>query len=488
MNCDIVLVKSGNQKQIYGELSAYEFTALEPPLWLAITAAFLRGLGVRVEVLDAEVENLSYEKTALKVKELSPLLCVVMVSGSNPSASTMNMTGAAEIVSHLRRHAPQVYTAFAGLHPSALPLETMLQEKADFVIQGEGFYTFPKLIEALKAQSTPKGIPGLWRREDGRIIHASYPRLLEDLNTIPAPAWDMLPMERYRAHNWHCFGHIENRQPYAVLYTSLGCPFKCAFCCINALFGKNIIRYRRAKTVIREVDFLVNTLGVRNIKLIDEMFAMNEKRVASICDPLIERGYDLNIWAYARVNTVTPGMLAKMKKAGINWVAYGLESGNENVIKDVGKGYRMDEVLNTVKMTRNEGIHICSNFIFGLPEDDYDTMNDTLSLMLAINSEWANIYCAMAYPGSKLYEMAREKNWPLPETWQAYSQYAPESKPLPTRFLSSRQVLSFRDYAFGVYYKSPRYLRMIRETFGERAMESVQKMCLKRLVRNHLEI
>ena len=302
------------------------------------------------------------------------------------------------------------------------------------------------------------------------------------------PAWDMLPMKKYRAHNWHCFDDIQNRQPYAVLYTSLGCPFHCSFCCINALFGKNTIRYRSAETVVREVDFLVNTYGVKNIKLIDEMFAMNEKRVASICEPLIERGYDLNIWAYARVNTVTPPMLEKMKRAGINWLAYGFESGNKRVIEDVTKGYKTDQVMDIVKMTRDQGIHICSNFIFGLPEDDYDSMNDTLSLMLDINAEWANIYCAMAYPGSKLYNMAIEKNWPLPESWQAYSQYAPNSQPLPTRFLSGGQVLSFRDYAFDAYYKSPRYLRMIKDTFGNQTMAHIQEMSRKKIDRDHCEI
>ena len=488
MNCDIVLIKPGSQKQLYAELSAYKLTALEPPLWLAIIAGYLRQIGVRVEVLDAEIENLSYEQTALKVKDLSPLLCVVMVSGSNPSASTMNMSGAAEIVSYIRQHAPQVHTAFSGLHPSALPRLTMEKEEADFVIQGEGFYTFPKLIKALKARARPDGIPGLWHREDGEIIQARYPELLDDLDSIPPPAWDMLSMDSYRAHNWHCFDHIDERQPYAVLYTSLGCPFRCSFCCINALFGKNTIRYRSAESVVREVDFLVNTYGVKNFKLIDEMFAMNEKRVASICDPLIERGYDLNIWAYARVNTVTPPMLEKMKRAGINWLAYGFESGNKRVIEDVTKGYKTDQVMDIVKMTRDQGIHICSNFIFGLPEDDYDSMNDTLSLMLDINAEWANIYCAMAYPGSKLYNMAIEKNWPLPESWQAYSQYAPNSQPLPTRFLSGGQVLSFRDYAFDAYYKSPRYLRMIKDTFGNQTMAHIQEMSQKTLRRDHCEI
>jgi radical SAM superfamily enzyme YgiQ (UPF0313 family) len=215
---------------------------------------------------------------------------------------------------------------------------------------------------------------------------------------------------------------------------------------------------------------------------------MNEKRVASICDPIIERGYDLNIWAYARVNTVTPAMLENMKAAGINWLAYGFESGSKRVIEDVTKGYKTDQVMTVVEQTKANDIAICSNFIFGLPEDDYDSMNDTLALMNEINAEWANIYCAMAYPGSKLYDMAIEKGWSLPESWQAYSQYARNSRPLPTKYLTSGQVLSYRDYAFDTYYKSPRYLNMIRNRYDEPTMQHILEMSTKALVRDNAEI
>jgi radical SAM superfamily enzyme YgiQ (UPF0313 family) len=132
-------------------------------------------------------------------------------------------------------------------------------------------------------------------------------------------------------------------------------------------------------------------------------------------------------------------------------------------------------------------MHICSNFIFGLPEDDYDSMNETLKLMLDINAEWANIYSAMAYPGSKLYEIALEKGWPLPTSWEGYSQYAYETLPLPTNYLSGGQVLSFRDYAFQSYYTSPRYLNMIGSKFGPQTASHIREMATKKLARKHAE-
>ncbi|MFC1828899.1 B12-binding domain-containing radical SAM protein [Thermodesulfobacteriota bacterium] len=482
---DIALIKPGSQKQLYGDLSNFKLTAIEPPLWAALLASYLRKLGYSILLYDAEVENWSYEETAQKIIDEKPILAAVIVSGTNPSASTMNMTGASKIISHIKHSNPEIKTLLGGLHPSALPAQTISEENVDFVCQGEGFNTLPQLIDAIKAGTNNFPIDGLWYKKGGQAISNPRPTVMKDLDKLPMPAWDLLPMQKYRAHNWHCFDHIDDRQPYAVLYTSLGCPFNCTFCCINSLFGKRTIRYRSLDKVIEELDVLVSTYGIKNVKIIDEMFALDEKRVVSLCDLIDERGYDLNMWAYARVNTVTEKMLSRMKAAGINWVAYGFESGSERVIRNVTKGYRMEHVEKVVQMTYDLDMHICANFIFGLPEDDLDSMNETLKLMLDINAEWANIYCAMAYPGSKLYEMALENEWPLPETWQGYSQYAYESLPLPTHHISGGQVLSFRDYAFETYYHNPRYLNMMNKKFGPETVSHIQKMAKNKLKRKY---
>ena len=423
---DIILIKANNQKKAYQDLSR-DFTGIEPPLWLALTAAFLREQGFRVAVIDAEAQNLDVNETVRQALSLDPLLAAVVVSGTNPSASTMNMLGAGAISSKIKELAPEMAVCLTGLHVSALPERTVREETADFVVQGEGLRTFPPLIDMLKTQSPCfKGIPGLWYREDGQVVPSVMPEMWADLDSLPMPAWDLLPMERYRAHNWHCFDDVTRRQPYATLYTSLGCPYNCSFCCINALFGEHRLRTRGVDAVLAEIDFLVSRYGVRNIKIMDELFAVNEKRVLELCDGIASRGYDLNFWAYARVNTVSERMLAAMKRAGVNWIAYGFESGSKRVIEDVTKGYKLDQVLRVAQMTYDQGQHICANFIFGLPEDDYDSMQETFALMQEINAEWANIYSAMAYPGSRLYDDAVTSGAPLPATWNGFSQYAPD--------------------------------------------------------------
>ncbi|MFC2040597.1 B12-binding domain-containing radical SAM protein, partial [Chloroflexota bacterium] len=293
----------------------------------------------------------------------------------------------------------------------------------------------------------------------------------------PFIAWDLLPMDKYRAHNWHCFEHIDQRQPYAVIYTSLGCPFNCSYCNIHALYnGKPGIRFRSPEKVVEEIDFLVKNYKVRNIKFIDELFALREDRVNRICDLIIQGGYDLNIWAYARVDTVNERMLKKMKQAGINWVAYGIESASRKVRRGVDKKFERETIKKAVEMTHAAGICIIGNFIFGLPDDDLETMRDTLEMAKEFNFEYANFYTAMAYPGSQLYGDAIKRGIKLPQEWHGYGQYAEETLPMPTKYLSAADVLRFRDNAFKEYFSNPKYIEMVRGKFGSIVVAHIEEM------------
>lgn len=474
---DILIIRPHNQVALYGGLSRGKITGIEPPLWAAINAAFLRKLGYRVKILDAEVTGLSCTDTAQCVKDINPLLVNVAVSGTNPSSSTWNMTGAGLLIKEIKLIAPQKKIIISGLHPSALPERTMRDEAVDFVCQGEGFITFPALIDRLQARRDDfDGIPGLWYRQ-GNIIRSS-PRaaLMKNLDDLPMPAWDLLPMRQYRAHNWHCLDSRYPREPYGVIYTSLGCPYSCSFCCINSFFGKNMIRFRSPDNVINEIDFLVRHYDIHNIRIIDEMFVLRPSHVNRLCDLIAGRGYDLNMWVYARVDTVTSEMLEKMKKAGINWICYGFESANQDVLDDVRKGYTKKDIYEVVKLTGEAGIHILANYMFGLPNDNRQTMQETLDEAIDLNCEYANFYCCMAYPGSRLYDEAVRNDIKLPLTWEGYSQLSPETLPLPTKYMSSAEVLRFRDQAFQIYHSNPRYLDMIEHKFGPVAVENIRKI------------
>jgi radical SAM superfamily enzyme YgiQ (UPF0313 family) len=178
-------------------------------------------------------------------------------------------------------------------------------------------------------------------------------------------------------------------------------------------------------------------------------------------------------------------MLDKLRHAGFTWLAFGIEAANPRVRADVQKGFDQDDIFRTIDQVRAAGIHVIGNYIFGLPEDDLETMQQTLDLALDLNCEFANFYCAMAYPGSPLYREAIANGWPLPKTWNGYSQHAVDSLPLPTKYLSAAQVLRFRDAAFQAYYTSPRYLEMVERIFGWPTVEHIREMTGHKLERQY---
>jgi radical SAM superfamily enzyme YgiQ (UPF0313 family) len=483
---DIVLINPGDRKQAFQDLGK-NYSAIEPPFWIAVIASFLRTKGFTVAIIDSNAENITPEETAKKTQALAPLLSAIIVYGSQPSASTQNMTVAQKICAALKKTTSSK-VAIGGLHPSALPLRTLQEGDADFVIQGEGMHTLASLLEILRSSANDYSkAPGLWYRRNGNIRNNAPAPLVKDLDeALPIAAWDLLPMQKYRAHNWHCFDDIENRQPYGAIYTSLGCPYSCVFCCINAPFGKPGIRYRSPVLVVEEIGLLVRKYGVRNLKIVDELFVLNEQHYMTIADMIIEKGYDLNIWAYARIDTLKTENFERMKAAGINWLALGIESANPDVRDGAQKRMRVRDIKGVVRAIRDSGIRIIGNYIFGLPEDTLETMQETLDMAMDLNCEFANFYCAMAYPGSKLYEMALKEGWELPNKWHGFSQHSYETLPLPTKYITAQEVLGFRDNAFNAYFAHPAYLSMIEKKFGRKVKEHIIELTSTRLKRRLL--
>ena len=486
---DIVLINPGNRKQVFQNLGI-EAAGIEPPFWIAVIAAYLREKGFSTVIIDSNAENLAPEETAARAAAEKPLLSAVVVYGSQPSASTQNMPSAGAIVSALKKRPDCGKVLLGGLHPSALPELTMQQEECDFVADGEGILTIEALLGQLKQGiCNPDGIKGLWWREEGGLKHTERYPVIEDLdNFLPVAAWDLLPMHLYRAHNWHCFDDLEHRQPYGAIYTSLGCPFSCSFCCINAPFGKHRIRYRSPERVLDEIDLLVKKYHIKNLKFVDELFILDKRHYMPIVEGIIERGYDLNIWVYARCDTIDYTVLPTLKKAGINWFALGIESANPNVRDEVTKNMHKDDILSIVRKIQAAGIRVIGNYIFGLPSDTEATMRETLELAKELNCEYANMYSVMAYPGSRLYtETARNHPELLPKTWSAYSQHSHDCFPLANGNLSAAEILSFRDRAFVEYNSNPVYLNMLEEKFGKPVRDYVEKTNTSLLKRDLLQ-
>lgn len=483
---DALIIHPTSLRAVYQKLSSE--AAIEPPIWAAMITKFLLTQGYSAEIIDCEAEELSFEDTVKRIAVVDPKLIVIVVYGQQPSASTQNMYGAGLLCKAIKQVNPERKILLVGGHVSALPARTLQEEDVDFVCQGEGPETIVGLLESdLKNPISLEKINGLWFRYQGRPYCKNLSSMIpqEQLAALlPGMAFELLPMDKYRAHNWHCFSNINQRMPYASLYTSLGCPFNCSFCCINAPFGKSAFRYWQPEFIIKQFDLLANKYKVKNIKIADEMFVFKEDHFLKLCDLIIERKYDFNIWAYARVDTVKPQYLKKLKRAGVNWLALGIESKSKHVRAGVTKAhFKEEDIFTIVKMIQNEGIFVHGNYIFGLPEDSLETMQQTLDLAIELNCEMSNFYSAMAYPGSQLYKIAVENNWQLPDSWLGFSQHSYETLPLATKYVSAGEVLRFRDAAWHKYYTGSLYLDMINKRFGKETHDYMVKLTKYKLKR-----
>ena len=502
---DILFVHSNASKAIYQDL-AKQHSAIEPPIWAAMLANSIRTVGYDACILDAEAERIDYLQTAQRIVEAKPRIVCFVVYGQQPSASSQNMEGATATCSELKDLLPNVFTVFVGGHVAALPQETLQNEPSiDAVCQNEGVYTLRDLlaVDHLDDLTLLKKVRGLvFRDTSGEIFtNAPAPIVPSDRLEIDLPgmAWDLLPsINSYRTAGWHSWSNDNEREPFAALYTSLGCPYRCSFCMINIInrtqsnqtitsADSNIYRRWSPEFVIRQFDYLAS-LGVRNIKIADELFVLNPNHFLRICKMIQERGYDFNIWAYSRVDTCKPEYLESLSKAGVKWLGLGIENPNEVLRKDIHKdGYLDVRVVDIIHLIREAGINVGGNYIFGLPHDTLESMNETLSFALENMTEMANFYCAMAYPGSPLHLRARQLKVSLPQTYTGYSQHSYDCLNMSNDNLTAAEILGFRDFAWQKYHTDPRYLDLLSTRFGSTTRKDVEKTATIKLKRKLLE-
>ena len=483
MKPDVVIIHPETPKEIYQGLSEH-ISCIETPVVASNVAAFLQCRHWDVAFIDMAADHLTVEQAALNAVTLKPRFVVICVMAHQPSASTHNMTTAGEVARAIE--AAGFPTLLMGGHPSALPERTLREEGCTYVAIGEGYITIDELLR----QRDLKKIPGLAWIADGGYCENPPAHLMDALDRfVPMPTWGLLPMDKYRAYNWMCFGEA-TRQPYAALATSYGCPYKCHFCSVQSPFyagqegPANSYRLWSPAQVGKTLEHLVKVYGVRHVRLADEMFLLNLQHVEGICDEILKRKLDLNIYVYARADTCKDTrLLDKMRQAGVRWVCVGFESASEVVRDSVGKHYTNEVVKTAVKNLKAAGIHLLANFIVGLPSDTPETMEATKNQAFEMSAEFMNVYVAAAYPGSALYTQAVKDGWPLPSRWQDYSQHGKHFLALPNPALSSQEIVAFRDAMWREYFERPRYVDKIERLFGRGAVEAVQRMLAVRLER-----
>jgi radical SAM superfamily enzyme YgiQ (UPF0313 family) len=503
---DVLFINPSSSLKAYQGLAETGFSAIEPPTWSLLLAQSLRSVGKSVDILDCDALGLSLEQSVSEIKAAKPRLACFVLYGQNPNAGTTSMIGGTALAKALKEEAgDEIKICFIGSHTSALPMDVLALNFVDFIIYNEGVYSLRELLETNFKDELDK-VSGLgYKDAHGFGVlnpHAKIvPQDRMDID-LPGYAWDLLPknkspLDKYRAHFWHTNFLEEDRSPFAAIYSSLGCQFSCNFCMINIVnrSDSNLsgaaadyrgMRFWSPELILRELETLAG-FGVKTLRISDEMFFLNKKYYVPILEGIIARGLKFNMWAYARIDSIRADQLDLFKRAGINWLCLGIEAGNQVVRMDVDKGRFQDvNIRDIVKTVQSHGIKVLGNYIFGFPEDNLDTMQQTLDLALELNTEHANFYPCQALPGSPLYFYAQKQGWDLPKRFEEFAFLSYECKPLPTKYLSAKEVLKFRDAAWQQYFSSPNFLTMVEKKFGVEAKDNVNALAAVSLRRELL--
>jgi len=510
---DVLFVNPGNAKKIYQDL-ADDYSAIETPTWSLLLAQSCRSVGYKVGILDVNAERLTDEEAVNRMESLNPRLICFVVYGQNPNSGTVNMSGTVLLASEIKKRGLKQPIAVAGSHVQALPFETLDREKdIDIIFTNEGVYSLWNLLKEDLSDSDLsrlKHVKGIGFRMNGRA-HLTLPERIvpqEHMDDhLPGYAWDLLPykdrpLDLYRSHFWHAEYDHEKRSPFAAIYTSLGCPFKCTFCMINIInrsdndpvgvaSNYSKMRFWSPEFIIKEFDKLV-TMGVQTLRISDEMFLLNKKYYVPLCEMLRDRGYGekLSMWAYSRVDTIRdPKSLLLLKDAGIKWLGIGIESADPNVRLQVTKGkFENLDIRTIIKQVHDSGLEVIANYLFGLTGDNTESMQKTLDLSLELNTIAWNGYAVMALPGSKVYQEALRLGHELPKDYIGYSFHSYETKPLPTEHLTPAEILAFRDDAWQKYHTNPLFLDKIEQKYGKKIRKNIEDMTkikLKRRILGH---
>ena len=453
----IIFVNPPSMDSAYAELR--EFALAVPPLGMAYIAAYLESYNNDVEIVDCDALRLDIPQAVNLIKNKHPKYIGLM-------AMTSTMTIVTKMFKLLRVSLPDAILVLGGVHGTALPKRTLEEvPEIDFIVMGEGEYTTHELITKYENNETSledlKSIKGIGFRHDNSIYINERRPLIDDLDSLPFPARHLLPMEVYNGPGWFRWfkGYVK---PFVSVFTTRGCPFNCNFCASH-LMSERKVRQRSIENVMAEIDHLVETYNIKVLCFQDDTFTMNRKRTIELCTQLSSRDYDLRIMCSTRVNQVDEELLMYMKKAGVEWMFYGVESGNEEVLKRCNKRITLSQIRRAYDITRKAGICTHAGIILGHIGETKETALDSIRFLRDLNSDYAAIATLVPFPGSYAWDYCQENKIPLPKDWCDFGMV--NSMPIAVNpGLSSADLLILRDKGIFSYNANPnRLLRMFTD-------------------------
>jgi len=420
--------------------SKYKFIGLvAPPLGIAYIAAMLEKNGVTVKILDAPALEMDHDGVEKEIEKYSP--DIISITSVTPTIGS-----ALETAKLSKKTCPNAVTVLGGYHPTFTYPEMLKNDFVDIVVRGEGELTMVDLVDALENGRDLREVEGIATKD-----FVTEPRkIIEDLDSIPFPARHLLPMDEYKILNM--------KLTTGTIISGRGCPYKCSFCASSAMHGQKL-RLRSAKSVVDEMEHLVNEHDIEMVAFMDDTFTINQKRVYEICEAIKERGLT-NYWGCtARVDTISEDLLKTMKDAGCITMFLGVESADQQVLNEVNKKTNIAKIKETFELTRKYGMRTIASVVLGMPGDTKSSIKNTINFVKVLEPSYAVFSLATPYPGTDFYIKAASENLIKINDWSKYTLLSPV---LETVDCSLEELRKLQKKAFKEFYLRPRYI--LRQT------------------------
>ncbi len=426
--------------------------AIVYPMNLLYLAAYVREKGIEVDILDGRALNYSLADYREYLIRRRPKIVGITVM-------TSYVNQAVEIAELAKSISDDIVVIVGGAHISALPAESLKSYGCfDIAVVGEGEQTLLELSrKVLNHDFDFSGVDGIYYRQKGNI-KATKPRaLFPDLDSLPYPAYDLLPLDRYRPSiQW-----IKKR-PFLMLYTARGCPFQCTFCASKANFGRSV-RLRSPESIVKEIEFYKERYGIRQIIFYSDTLVINRKHINELCDLLMKRKTGIVWCCFSTVEALNLELARKMKAAGCFMISFGLESGNEDMLRRMKKNYQSVKMAKQViRDVRRAGITPIGSFLLGHPGDSEEIIEETIQYALDLPLSYAAFATVVPFPGAPIFTYAKEKGI-LPETITDWSGFEEYRDPFVLSEVPKEKLLYYLKLAFRKFYFRPQAILRIAQ-------------------------
>jgi len=366
------------------------------PLGLGYIGAILKKNGYTVEALDIRGSNYSENEVEDFLKNNVNKYDVICIGGMITVYLEIQ-----KLVLLIKKYRPDIPVIVGGTIASSLPNLVLSKTKADILCIGEGEITVIEILEAFAGKRNLKQVKGIAFRKDGEFCFNLPRELIQDLDSVPFPLWDIFPMENYI--NAQLIVPRSNSKGINLI-SGRGCPFRCIYCYRN--FG-NSVRMRSVDNVINEMKELNKKFGITHFEFQDELFTINKARVHEFCHKLIAEKMDVTWRCLGRADLVDYESLALMKKAGCHWIGYGMESGSQKMLDIMQKNLRVDQIKNAIRISREAGLEVTGTFMMGLPGESVETIKETIEFCKEMKI-FNEIFFTVPYPGTQLFTELKE--------------------------------------------------------------------------------